>query len=94
MAYAPELLETDWCWTEVAVFCNTIVAPEITAPLGSRMTPFTEAVETWAPAEPANRRRRSPTKHGLYIPGSRATICLAKLCAELVIGRTSLIMLI
>ena len=25
----------------------------ITAPLGSRITPFTEAVETWALAEPA-----------------------------------------
>src|ERR1700728_583829 len=78
ITYSPALLETEVCSTDVSTLCSTMAAPEITDPLGSRITPFTEAVETWALAEPARSksvRLRKPAKRR---PGIKLIICRAK----------------
>src|SRR5579863_640583 len=76
--YAPALFETELCSTEVSMLCSTIVAPGIAAPLGSRITPFTEAVETWAPAEHERARRSRISRLAKRIPRSRLPISRAR----------------
>src|ERR1700733_8300266 len=68
--YSPDPFDTDVCSTEVSTLDRTMVAPGITAPLGSRTTPFTEAVDTWALAEPAKSRRRAVRRPAVRRPRS------------------------
>ena len=62
--YSPEPLDTDVCSTEVSTLGRTMVAPGITAPLGSRITPFTEAVETWALAVARKEQEKNTQETG------------------------------
>src|SRR5271170_6586638 len=83
--YAPALLAVDVRWTEVSTFVNRMEAPGITAPVGSRITPLIDAVETWALAEPARNRSRRPRMPSLCMPGSKLSPSLTKLRAQLFI---------
>src|ERR1700733_1893059 len=83
--YAPALLAVDVRATEVSTFVNTMEPPGTTAPVGSRITPLIDAVETWAFAEPARNRSRRLRMPNICMPGSKLPPSLTKLRAQLFI---------
>src|ERR1700760_17797 len=60
--YTPESFETELRSTVVSTFRKTTFALGRTAPLGSRTTPFREAVESWANTVEVEAISRKATK--------------------------------
>src|ERR1700743_1051521 len=80
--YSPEPFDTAVCSTEVSTLARTMLAPGITDPLGSRITPFTLADESWAFADPARSKKRKLSKPVVRMPGRKLPACLEKPCAR------------